>query len=78
MLLLNLSPLELAYCIAILLMNFMLRGSLGFGTRVVQTYGPWDAFIGAVTTRYDAATHRDTVEGSSIRHSYPPRGRPVV
>ena len=31
MLLLDLTPLELAYCIAILLMNFMLRGSLGFG-----------------------------------------------
>jgi uncharacterized membrane protein YfcA len=30
-LLLDLTPLELAYCIAILLMNFMLRGSLGFG-----------------------------------------------
>jgi uncharacterized membrane protein YfcA len=27
----GLSPLELAYCIAVLLLNFMLRGSLGFG-----------------------------------------------
>jgi len=27
----DLSPLELAYCIAVLLINFMLRGSLGFG-----------------------------------------------
>ena len=26
-----LSPLELAYCVAVLLINFMLRGSLGFG-----------------------------------------------
>ena len=31
MLLLDLSPLALAYCIAVLLLNFMLRGSLGFG-----------------------------------------------
>jgi len=27
----SLSPLELAYCVAVLLINFMLRGSLGFG-----------------------------------------------
>ena len=27
----DLSPLELAYCLAVLLVNFMLRGSLGFG-----------------------------------------------
>jgi hypothetical protein len=27
----DLSPLELAYCVAVLLLNFMLRGSLGFG-----------------------------------------------
>ena len=31
MLLQSLSPLELAYCIAVLVLNFMLRGSLGFG-----------------------------------------------
>jgi uncharacterized membrane protein YfcA len=31
MLLLELSPLALAYCIAVLLLNFTLRGSLGFG-----------------------------------------------
>lgn len=31
MLLLDLSPLALAYCVAVLLLNFMLRGSLGFG-----------------------------------------------
>ncbi len=31
MLLADLSPLALAYCIAVLLLNFVLRGSLGFG-----------------------------------------------
>ena len=31
MLLLDLSPLVLAYCILVLLLNFTLRGSLGFG-----------------------------------------------
>ena len=31
MLIQTLSPLELAYCIAVLVFNFMLRGSLGFG-----------------------------------------------
>jgi hypothetical protein len=30
-LLLDLSPLALAYCVAVLLLNFVLRGSLGFG-----------------------------------------------
>lgn len=31
MLLLDLSPLALAYCVAVLILNFTLRGSLGFG-----------------------------------------------
>src|SRR5437762_13143189 len=56
----NLSPLELAYCVAVLLFTFALRGSLGFGGAVglpllalvipVKVLAPARSLIGIVSS----------------------------
>ena len=51
------------------------RGSLGFGARVVSTYGETNDLIETVTSTYDNKTHLDTTVGASIRHWFPYTGR---
>lgn len=77
----SLSPLELAYCVAVLLINFMLRGSLGFGGALglpllalvlpVKVLAPAWSLVGIVSSAAIVGTGRRHVDWREFRHLLP-------
>ena len=81
MLLLELSPLELAYCIGVLLLNFALRGSLGFGGALglpllalvlpVKVLAPAWSLVGIVSSAAIVGKGRRHVDWQEFRRLLP-------
>lgn len=88
MLLLELSPLALAWCVAVLLLNFTLRGSLGFGGALglpllalvipVKILAPAWSLVGIVSSAAIAGRARAHIDWREFRSILPGCGAGIL